>query len=219
MALPSSHSRPSRPLPRGLVLLSALCTAWVALHLARQGRTTAALLAELAAARGGLAGPAQALSGGDSFSEVLRLQAALAAQGAQLSRAEARLKAERTRTVTLDAAKLNGAVPSKLLALVAVSSHPARRELRAAVRRAWAPNGTAPQAALEREHGLVLRFVLGRAPPQLAAANFSAADAARLGKLRAAALQAEQEQFGDLLFVEVRRVASPCWPWPLPGWC
>jgi hypothetical protein len=78
--------------------------------------------------------------------------------------------------------------------VVAVSSHPARWALREAARASWFP---APAPAADGE--LLVRFVVGTAPRDVAVGTFSARNASDLTALRTAALDAEAAQYGDLL--------------------
>ena len=95
-------------------------------------------------------------------------------QGEQLQRLQNSMRAERGRSAALTAAKaqLRGEPKRDLLAFVGVSSHPSRGTLRAALRASWFPTGE-ELAALERDEGIVLRFVLGKAPMDPAIGSFT----------------------------------------------
>ena len=95
-------------------------------------------------------------------------------QGEQLQRLQNSMRSERSRSAALGAAKaqLRGEPKRDLLAFVGVSSHPSRGTLRAALRASWFPTGE-ELAALERDEGIVLRFVLGKAPMDPAIGSFT----------------------------------------------
>jgi hypothetical protein len=95
-------------------------------------------------------------------------------QGVQIQKLQNAMRVERSRSSAMTAAKaqLRGEPQRRMLAFVGVSSHPSRGALRTALRKSWFPTGDA-LTALEEEQGIVLRFVLGQAPPDQAVGKFS----------------------------------------------
>ncbi len=222
-------------MPAPLLLLSALCTLWLAGHLLHDARARTLLVAELQAtrARQGCDAP-ELRADDDPTPEVLRLVRARRAaapaprgarraqggrpasgqrarrtaalthvprraalqentmrdQGVLIQRLQNAAREKRARSDTLSAAKasLRGeGAQRKLLAFVGVSSHPSRGALRSALRAAWFPTGDA-LARLEAEQGIVLRFVLGQAPPDKAVGDFTEVVRAAGARLRGARL-------------------------------
>jgi len=135
--------------------------------------------------------PAVALEDGKP-AEVQRLEQRLAEAAAEVSRLRASQSAG-------GAAALRGRPGQgpRPLAVVAVSSHPGRWALRNAARASWFP---AASPAAEGE--LLVRFVVGSSPPDVAVGAFSASNASELTALRAAAVEAEEAQWGDVLRLE-----------------
>ena len=177
--------------PAVLVLVSLLGTLWTAGHLWHAAQTEHRLRSSLDATTHELLvlrnTPCDAsfIQGGSS-DEVLRLEQRVHDLSIRSEQATRELRRERARSEKLlstqaTAVALRGATTAKpdgggsdVLAFVAVLSHPSRGKLRDTLRATWFPTGEQRQH-VERDLGLVFRFVIGQTMDGAASSKTAAA--------------------------------------------